>query len=80
MSIYAAPGVPEVWRLDPKGLVFHILEADAYKSRARSRAFPKLSSKELLSFLAQLDEVGATALTIQFREWVRNVFLNRLRK
>jgi Uma2 family endonuclease len=71
MSIYAALGVPEVWRLGAAGLAFHVLEAGAYQVRPHSLAFPQLASADLGGFLAQLGQTDDTALVRQFRDWVR---------
>lgn len=76
MSIYAALGVPEVWRLSSEGLAFHILEAGAYQVRPNSLSFPTLAATELTNFLAQVGEADDTTLVRQFREWVRQHLLN----
>jgi Uma2 family endonuclease len=77
MSIYAALGVPEVWRLGAAGLAFHVLEAGAYRVRPHSLAFPQLASADLGGFLGQLGQTDDTALVQQFRDWVRAQLLNR---
>lgn len=77
MSIYAALGVPEVWRVTPEGLTFHHLEAGVYQVRPQSLSFPKLASADLIPFLSQLGQTGTTALVAQFRHWVASVLLNR---
>jgi Uma2 family endonuclease len=77
MSIYAALGVPEVWRLSGAGLYFHGLEAGTYKVRTNSLTFPRLAAADLAGFLAQLGRVDETALAVQFRSWIRQVLLSR---
>lgn len=77
MSIYAALGVPEVWRVTSKGLTFNILGGGTYKVRRRSLSFPQLASADLVPFLAQLASTGTAAIVRQFREWVRQVLLPR---
>jgi Uma2 family endonuclease len=77
MSIYAALGVPEVWRLGAGGLSFHVLEAGAYQVRTHSVAFPPLAAADLGGFLAQLGQTDDTALVRQFRDWVRGTLLTR---
>src|SRR6266446_3318244 len=62
MSIYAALCVPEVWRLSPAGLTFHVLEAGAYQVRSNSLSFPQLTSADLAGFLAQLGQTDDTTL------------------
>lgn len=77
MSIYAALGVPEVWRVTPEGLTFHHLEAGAYQVRPKSLSFPQLASADLIPFLSQLGKTGTSALIAQFRQWVAQVLLHR---
>src|SRR6185437_14615905 len=66
MSIYAALGVPEVWRVPPDGLTFNILETGVYRVRPHSLSFPRLASADLVRFLASLGQTGTTALVIEF--------------
>ena len=77
MSIYAALGVSEVWRVTSDGLTFNHLEAGVYQVQPRSLAFPKLASSDLLPFLAQLGQKGTVALIVHFRDWVQQVLLPR---
>ncbi|HVA46745.1 MAG TPA: Uma2 family endonuclease [Pirellulales bacterium] len=77
MSIYAALGVPEVWRATCEGLTFNILEAGVYQVRTHSLSLPRLASADLVPVLAQLGRTDTTALVAQFRDWVRQVLLNR---
>jgi Uma2 family endonuclease len=77
MSIYAALGVPEVWRLSTAGLAFHVLQAGAYQVGASSLSFPGLSAADLAGFVTQPGAPDETALVVQFRSWVRQVLLNR---
>ena len=76
MSIYAALGVPEVWRLDATGLTFNILDGNTYQTRANSVTFPQLTPGDLMQFLTQFGQTEDTALLIQFRAWVRQRWLN----
>ncbi|HET6882295.1 MAG TPA: Uma2 family endonuclease [Pirellulales bacterium] len=77
MSIYAALGVPEVWRVTLEGLTFNFLEGGVYQVRPHSLSFPQLASADVLAFLAQLGQTGTADLIAQFREWVRQVLLGR---
>jgi Uma2 family endonuclease len=77
MSIYAALGVPEVWRLTSEGLTFNLLEGDIYHVRPGSLSFPQLTSADLVPFLVQLGRTGTAALVAQFRDCVRQVLLHR---
>jgi Uma2 family endonuclease len=77
MSIYAALGVPEVWRLSTGGIAFHVLEAGAYQIRPHSLSFPQLASADLVPFLAQWGQSDDTTIVRQFREWVKQHLLSR---
>lgn len=77
MSLYAALGVPEVWRLSTGGIAFHVLESGAYQIRANSLSFPRLASADLPAFLAQWGQTDDTAIVRQFRQWVQHQLLSR---
>jgi Uma2 family endonuclease len=72
MTIYAALGVPEVWRLEVAGLTFHLLQADGqYAASPVSRSFPAVSATDLAGFLALLGRQEENEILRQFRAWVR---------
>jgi Uma2 family endonuclease len=73
MPIYAALGVPEVWRLDGDALTFHALGSDqTYEVVPASRSFPLVSSADFLGFLQQARTAPDQNVVIRrFREWVR---------
>jgi Uma2 family endonuclease len=71
MGIYAALGVPEVWRLDAQGLSFHALHGQAYRPQTHSRSFPQITPADLAGFLAQIGQVDDTTLGLRFRAWLR---------
>jgi len=71
-SIYAALGVPEVWRLDGDELAFYVLSGGSYTSVTVSQSFPILTPVDLLGFVQQGRQAGDENMVIrQFREWVR---------
>jgi Uma2 family endonuclease len=73
LAIYAALGVPEVWRLKNDVLTFHVLGADGtYASATHSLAFPQVSPSDLLGFLQQARQTAdANAVIRQFRAWIQ---------
>lgn len=77
MSIYAALGVPEVWRLHTGRIDFHILEAGAYQLRSNSLSFPQLMSADLPPFLALWGSTDDNTIVRRLREWVRQQMLTR---
>jgi Uma2 family endonuclease len=71
LSIYAALGVPEVWRLTAAGLAFNALVAGSYQVQPNSLAFGRLGVADLAGFVAQVGQTDDTDLVRGFREWVR---------
>lgn len=73
MSIYAAVGVPEVWRLDRRNaLTFELLQpGGTYAANPTSRAFPFVTPADLTAHLALAAGAGENAVVRQFRDWVR---------
>src|SRR5262249_36919202 len=71
MGIYAALGVPEVWRLSVGGLTFQILGADGkYAPVSHSRAFPLVAPGDLASFLAlRMTLLEVNEVIRRFRDW-----------
>jgi Uma2 family endonuclease len=72
MAIYAALGVPEVWRLGAAGLTFHVLQTDGkYAPATVSRTFPTVGAADITRFLALLGQQEENGILRQFRTWVR---------
>jgi Uma2 family endonuclease len=72
MGIYAALGVPEVWRYDGKTVRIHALQPDGnYKQVPRSLAFPTIRMSEISSRLAKRNELDDLSWARDFRQWVR---------
>lgn len=71
MGVYAALGIPEVWRLDGEKLRVCVLGAnEKYREKNNSLAFPFLPLDEIERFLNTEGE-NHTALMRSFHEWVR---------
>lgn len=74
MPIYAALGVPEVWRPHGTTLSMHLLQADgAYASIPVSQALPPLAPNDLAPFLTLSNPLDDIAVLRQFRAWVRQL-------
>ncbi|MFN0122218.1 MAG: Uma2 family endonuclease [Blastocatellia bacterium] len=69
--IYAALGVPEIWRYDEKRVEIYQLNDTAYVPAPHSPSFPFLTGEVLLRFLQQSLAEGQSAALRAFREWVR---------
>jgi Uma2 family endonuclease len=72
LPIYAALGVPEIWRYDGKSLMCLVLRNDGYISSEHSLAFPELRVADLRQFIRIAEETGdQTASLKAFRAWLR---------
>jgi Uma2 family endonuclease len=72
IHIYAAMGVPEVWRFDGKTLRFCVLRSDGqYLDAERSVSFPFLKPQDLMPFLLPEKEGEATSRVRAFVTWLR---------
>jgi Uma2 family endonuclease len=69
--IYAALGVPEMWRVRGEKIQCLHLIGDQYQIRKMSLAFPFLEPASLNPFIRKAAEVGQTAALRQFVTWIR---------
>lgn len=70
--IYAALGVPEIWRYDGAQLSIYELHNDRYSEVEQSLALPVLSSVALTRFLALLRRDGESQTLAAFDEWLQS--------
>ena len=68
--IFAALGVPEIWRYDGATAEIYHLQGQSYVIAEFSLAFPLLSADALSKFAKQCKTQGQTATLAAFREWV----------
>lgn len=72
MSIYAALGVPEVWRVDDRTLTFHARAANRkYTVITHSLSFPQVTPTDLMGFVAMCVSQDENSVIRQFRAWVQ---------
>lgn len=72
-GIYAAMGVPELWRFDGGRLSFWILDPTGlYRQQKASLAFPSLEAGELQPFLDMRRTHSEREVMRAFREWLRS--------
>jgi Uma2 family endonuclease len=75
LSIYEKLCFPEVWRLEQRTLVCHLLDnSGKYQESLTSRAFPGLVVADLVAFLALSGQMDENAIIARFRTWVRQQF------
>ena len=70
-NIYAAFGVPEIWRYDGEQAHIYQLTNQTYVEANSSLAFSSLTATALTDFIAQSKTQGQTAALIAFRQWWR---------
>ena len=76
--IYAAMGVPEIWRYDRNGLRGLRLGANGqYKVVRKSVAFPFLRITDISRFLDRLDQEDELTVFRSFRDWLRDTASER---
>jgi Uma2 family endonuclease len=67
LKLFAAMGVPEVWRHDAERLQMYRLEGTRYESIKSSVALPGLTARMIDSFVERRFLLGETALIREFR-------------
>lgn len=78
-KIYAALGIPEVWRYVSKpgenflkGQFFiHAWDGDRYIEQPQSLAFSQLSVSKVLQFIEQSDAISLMSALRSLREWLQ---------
>ncbi|MBW4700160.1 MAG: Uma2 family endonuclease [Aphanocapsa lilacina HA4352-LM1] len=73
ISIYAAMGVPEVWRYENGALNFYQLDTTVreYRTCNHSSTFTFLALVDVMRFLQDYSESNDTELCRAFRTWIR---------
>ncbi|HLG13010.1 MAG TPA: Uma2 family endonuclease [Blastocatellia bacterium] len=71
--IYAALGVPEIWRITGGGVEIHRLSEHHYIQSNESRAFPVLTAEALSRFLALGLAEGERKAAQALRAWLRGI-------
>jgi Uma2 family endonuclease len=81
MAMFAAYGVPEVWRFDGGRIRVCLRQADGnYKEFPESPAFPGIPIAELAQFLQPNPNVDNLTANREFRKWVRQHKQKRRKK
>ena len=76
-SIYAALGVPELWRYRRESLQVYQLVEGKYEKCDRSLAFPFLPVAEIPGFIDQSRTVGQRAAVRLFRQRIKEILLSQ---
>ena len=70
MEIYAALGVPEVWRCDGRTLTIAVLADDGYAESDHSPTFPSIPLAGIVEHLSLRSQTDETSIVRAFRAWV----------
>jgi Uma2 family endonuclease len=77
-KIYAALGVPELWRFQRGQLHIYILESGQYIESSTSPTFPEFDLGVILpQYLARSRQQGRNHAMKEFRRWVRGAIANQ---
>ena len=71
-SIYAALGVPEIWRYDERSLIIYHLVQGEYREALTSLALPMLTAELLSKFLARGRQGDQYQTLLAFEEWLNS--------
>lgn len=69
--IFAAVGIPEVWRFDGAKVTFFQLDSGRYRETDRSLAFPAFSCDIATEFLMKSQKLKSTLWLREVRDWAR---------
>ena len=67
--LFAAFGVPEIWRFDGLKAQFHVLEKDEYHERATSLALPRVTAETVTEFVGDSLKIGRLEWLEKVRHW-----------
>ncbi|HEU4596779.1 MAG TPA: Uma2 family endonuclease [Pyrinomonadaceae bacterium] len=70
--IFAAFGVPEVWRFDGERLEIFLLSEGTYAKSEKSKALPFVVPEALVGFVAESVSLGRLEWLRKVREWARS--------
>jgi len=71
LAIYAALGIPEVWRFDGETLTLYRLVDGDYCAQTASIALPLLRQEDILRFLQMSQTMGETRWAKALRQWLQ---------
>ena len=72
LGIFAALGVPEVWRCDGERFYIHVLQSSGeYQEVEASPTFPGIPVAEIIPFLQENETRGYLGMIRAFHEWAR---------
>lgn len=71
--IYAALGVPELWRFDGSKLFVLLLQGTMYRQVEKSPNFPFLPMDQFTQYVHRMTRESQTSVILEFQRWVRTL-------
>ena len=71
--IYAALGVPEIWRYDGQQMAIYLLQEADYVVAETSQALPMLNSQVLSEYVNRMPRDGEFKAITAFDEWLQSI-------
>lgn len=71
--IFAAFGVPEIWRFDGEKMQILRLENDKYVEISNSLALPKVTAEKLTEFVQKSETLSRLEWIAKIRDWAKSV-------
>jgi Uma2 family endonuclease len=72
-AIYAALGVPEIWRYDEWAMTIYQLQEGEYVVAKTSRALPMLNGEILTEYVNRMRQDGEFKALLAFDEWLQSL-------
>jgi Uma2 family endonuclease len=73
LPLFAAFGIPEVWRFDGQQIEIYVLSGDQYLRSNTSLSLPILTARTATAFILQGIEMSRLEWLKKVREWARNL-------
>jgi len=77
MSVYAALGIPEVWRYDGETVRFERLGEDGHYRSSETSLFLPVTPAEVAHWLGTADGMNPKVWTLLLRAWIRDDLAGR---
>jgi Uma2 family endonuclease len=77
LPVYAAIGVPEVWRYDGETVTFYRVSEGTVRAMENSDTFPFVTPAAIRDVLRQWPQTDENTLETTFRQWVRDQLTKR---
>ncbi len=73
LPLFAAFGIPEVWRFDGAGMEFYVLSGSDYVKADNSLALPQVTAMAVTKFVSESNSLGRLEWVRKLRVWAQSV-------